>query len=499
MFTILDELIIRTRNGLLQGIRQQGVRAWKGIPYAEPPIGKRRFRRPVPAQSWTGIREAAAAGPLAPQPVDPAGGVFGLKRGDIQQSEDCLYLNIWAPDSVSGEPLPVMVWIHGGAFVTGGGGLPIYDGSALAERGGLIVVSISYRLGALGFAHMGPYSDGSDDGYVSNAGLLDQIAALEWIKDNIASFGGDPTQVTVFGESAGSMSIAALLAMPAAKGLFSRAIMQSGASQAITDEQGRLLAKALIESLGVADHQLDKLDSLSTEDILLAGNKLKQAAGSSAIMLFQPVIDGKELPLDPLESVAQGSATGIELIIGTNREEGALFIQDGMPLLSGEKNAKAYAAVTGEPRAASWIGDYPMTVDGQRQAMTELYFWRSALRFAEAHRKHAPVWMYRFDFALVPGHRLLGTAFHSAEIPFVLGHLGLLQSAGMPVDAGAQAVAEQMQDAWAAFGKSGSPSTPQLEWQAYDGDQRWTMIFGEESGLVSDPEPEKRKRLTESA
>ncbi|MGN7357888.1 carboxylesterase/lipase family protein [Paenibacillus sp. SAF-054] len=492
----MDELVIRTQQGLLQGIRQPGVRAWKGIPYAEPPIGKRRFRRPLPAQPWNGIRQADVSGPLAPQPVDPSGGIFGLKRGEIPQSEDCLYLNVWAPDAVTDKPLPVMVWIHGGAFVTGGGGLPIYDGSQLARRGGLIVVSISYRLGALGFTHMGTYSDGSEDGYVSNAGLLDQIAALEWVQNNIESFGGDPRQVTVFGESAGSMSIAALLAMPAAKGLFGRAIMQSGASQAISSEQGSYLARKLLDSLGVSQDNLDTLPSLKTEDILTAGNKLKQAAGASAIMLFQPVIDGKELPLDPLECVARGSAAGIEVIIGTNREEGALFIQDGMPLLSGDKNAKAYAAVTGEPEAATWIRDYPETVDGQRQAMTELYFWRSALKFAEAQRKYAPVWMYRFDFALVPGHRVLGTAFHSAEIPFVLGNLGLLASAGLPIDPGAEAVAIIMQDAWAAFAKSGSPSTEHLDWPSYGGDKRWTMLFGKESKRVSDPESGKRQRIT---
>lgn len=492
----LDDLIIRIHSGVIQGIRQHGVKAWKGIPYAEPPVGERRFRRPAPVQPWQGTRIADTPGPLAPQPVDPAGGAFGLKRGEIPQSEDCLYVNVWAPDNPSKEPLPVMVWIHGGAFVTGGGGLPIYDGSVLARRGGLIVVTLSYRLGPLGFGHWAPYSNGEEDGYVSNAGLLDQIAALEWVQSNITAFGGDPQQVTVFGESAGSMSIAALLAMPAAKGLFSRAIMQSGASQAIPDQQGRLLAKALLDMLDVSEGGLEKLASVPAEEILRAGERLKQAAGASAVMLFQPVIDGKELPLSPLQAISQGSAAGVEIIIGINQDEGALFIKEGAPLLSMEENAKAYTAMTGTPEAASWIEDYAVTVEGQRQAMTDLYFFRSALLFADAQRSHASVWMYRYDFAMIPGHPLLGKAFHSAEIPFVLNNLELLQAAGLPVDERMRVMAEQMQDAWVAFAKRGNPSTETLEWPSYDSDKRWTMLFAEESHVDADPEAEKRRKLT---
>ncbi|MFU1794322.1 carboxylesterase/lipase family protein [Paenibacillus azoreducens] len=492
----MEELIIRIHSGHIEGIKDNGVRAWRGIPYAQPPVGERRFRKPAPVKPWTGTRKTETPGPLAPQPVDPAGGAFGLKRDTFPQSEDCLYLNVWVPDIPVEEPLPVMVWIHGGAFVTGGGGLPIYDGSELACRGGLIVVSLSYRLGPFGFVHLGPFSGEGEDGYVSNAGLLDQIAALEWIQNNIAAFGGDPKQVTVFGESAGSMSIAALLAMPAAKGLFCRAIMQSGASQALPDRNGRILTQNLLDELGVPQDDLDKLASIPTEEIMRAGNKLKQAAGAGAVMLFQPVIDGKELPLFPLEAVSQGAAAGIEVIIGTNRDEGALFIKDGMPLLAEEENAKAYVAVTGAPEAESWIRDYPLTVDGQREAMTELYFWRSSLQFADAQLKHAPVWMYRFDFGMTPGHPLLGKAFHSAEIPFVLHNLDLLQSAGTPVDERMRSVAEQMVNAWAAFARSGNPSTEGLDWPAYREDQRWTMVFAEESRVVRDPEAEKRRKLT---
>ncbi|MWV45416.1 carboxylesterase family protein [Paenibacillus sp. HJL G12] len=492
----MDDLTIRIHSGLIEGIRLNGVKAWKGIPFAEPPVGDRRFRRPAPVEPWTGTRKTQAPGPLAPQPVDPTGGAFGLKRGDIPQSEDCLYVNVWAPETPAASSLPVMVWIHGGAFVTGGGGLPIYDGGNLADRGGLIVVSISYRLGPLGFAPLGHYSEGDEDGYVSNAGLLDQIAALEWVRDNIAAFGGDPGDVTVFGESAGSMSIAALMAMPKAKGLFRRAIMQSGASQAISERHGRTLAKALLDELGVREDELDKLLAIPAEEILRAGDKLKRAAGAAAVMFFQPVIDGTELPRPPLVSIAEGSAEGIQVVIGTNRDEGALFIKEDTPMLPAEANAKAFVTVTGTPEAASWIEGYPLTAEGQRQAMTDLYFWRSSLQFAEAQRKHARVWMYRYDFGMIPGHPLLGKAFHSAEIPFVLGNLDLLQAAGIPVDARMRRMADQMQAAWIAFAKNDNPSAEGLEWPFYENNTRWTMEFDEESGTVQDPESGKRKMLT---
>jgi para-nitrobenzyl esterase len=428
--------------------------------------------------------------------VDPSGGVFGLKRDSFPQSEDCLHLNVWVPDVPLKEPLPVMVWIHGGTFVTGGGGLPIYDGSELARRGGVIVVSLSYRLGPLGFVHLGPFSGEEEDGYVSNAGLLDQIAALEWVQNNIAAFGGDPKRVTVFGESDGSMSIAALLAMPAAKGLFCRAIMQSGASQALPDRYGRILTQNLLDELGVKQDELDKLALIRAEEIMRASDKIKQAAGSGAVMLFQPVVDGKELPLSPLEAVSQGEAAGIEVIIGTNRDEGALFIKDGMLHLAEEVIAKAYVAVTGTPEAASWIKNYPLTIEGQSEAMTELYFWRSSLQFVDAQLKHAPVWMYRFDFGMTPGHPLLGKAFHSAEIPFVLYNLDLLQTVGFQVDEKMRSVAEQMLNAWVSFARSGDPSTEGLDWPVYHEDKRRTMVFAEESKIVQDPEAEKRRMLT---
>ncbi|QGG54617.1 carboxylesterase/lipase family protein [Paenibacillus sp. B01] len=490
----MDSLHIRSRSGTLQGIRANGTRAWKGIPFAQPPVGDRRFRRPLPPQPWAGVRDASQPGPLAPQPIDPTGGSFGIPRTGIPQSEDCLYLNVWAPEEPSAEPLPVMVWIHGGSFVTGGGGLPVYDGASLARRGGLIVVSISYRLGALGFLHLGPHADESDpDGYVSNAGLLDQIAALQWVQADIGAFGGDPSRVTVFGESAGAMSIAALLAMPAAKGLFARAILQSGASQALPDKQGRVLAQAYLDMLGAQSPE--QLAGLTAEELQQAADRLKRAAGESAIMLFQPVVDGRTLPAPPVEAVAAGSAAGVDLIVGINRHEGALFVRPGMKLLSDEQNARAYVAVTGAPEAAGWVLDYPRTTEGQQQAMTDLFFLRSALQLAEAQLRYGRVWFYRYDF-VSPGHPVLQTAFHAAEVPFVLGNLELLREHGWTIDERMERVSAAAMDAWLAFARSGSPATAELDWPAYEAERRAVMLLDADSRVALDPEPDKWARLT---
>ena len=492
----MDDLIIRTRTGLVQGSRQNGARAWQGIPFAEAPVGVRRFRKPVPAATWDGVRPALKAGPLATQPVDPSGGIFGLSRADIPQSEDCLNVNVWAPDASANEPMPVMVWIHGGSFLTGGGGLAEYDGSVLARRGGLIVVTLSYRLGPFGFLHLAPFSDEQDgEKYTSNTGLLDQIAALEWVRDNIAAFGGDPGRVTVFGESAGSMSIAALLAMPAAKGLFSRAIMQSGASQALTDAQGRMLAQAYLGMLGIENGELHRLAELPASAFMQAEARLRQEYASEAIMLFQPVVDGDTLPLLPLQAVAAGSAAGIEIMIGTNLHEGALFIREESHLLTPEQAADMYTVSTGTPEAREWVTGYPVTVDGQQQMMTELYFWRTAVQFAEAQLGHGPLWMYRFDFT-VEGHSIFDKAFHLAEIPFAFFNLDLLQSVGLEINEDMRQMAVRTQNIWLAFAWTGNPSTEELEWPTYELPERYTLLIDAESRVVSDPDADKRKLLT---
>ncbi|WP_025692898.1 carboxylesterase family protein, partial [Paenibacillus zanthoxyli] len=251
-----------TMYGKVRGIQDHGINIWRGIPFAAPPAGERRFRAPEPPASWNGVRDCFAYGSVCYQPPDRKGTRFPEEAPVYD--EDCLYLNVWAP--AGAEALPVMVWIHGGTFLTGAGSQPLFDGAALALSGNVVVVSVNYRLGPFGFLHLAPLGNGNS----SNAGLLDQIAALEWIRGNIAGFGGDPQRVTVFGESAGSMSIAALLAMPAARGLLAGAIMQSGPSQAFRPEQGEAVALALLAELGIDRANAACLRELPAEAIMEA-------------------------------------------------------------------------------------------------------------------------------------------------------------------------------------------------------------------------------------
>jgi len=481
--------IVSTKYGRIEGRLENGARIWRGIPYAQPPIGKLRFRPPVPPAAWEGILDAHRFSPMCPQPVESSS---SMMTGAVTKtmSEDCLYLNVWAPGQQAGEPLPVMVWIHGGAFVTGSGSLPTYDGHSFATRGNVILVTINYRLGPFGFVHLSPFHEALS----SNVGLLDQIAALTWVKDNIAAFGGDPDRVTVFGESAGSMSIAALLAMPAAKGLFHQAIMQSGASQALPAGQAQQIADGLLQELGVTADGLEQLETMTAEQIFEAGERLKKRIGPGVNMIFQPVVEPDTLPLEPLQAVQAGSAASVPLLIGTNLDEGALFFRPNSPLIKEEHLVHAVAAMTGIQNAGAFTKQYPYTIDGHAQIMTDLYFWRSAVQFAAAHSGQAPVWMYRFDWTL-PEHPVLGKAMHALEIPFVFNTVRLFRNIGVEVDRDTQTLAERMQDAWAAFARTGSPDTPSLPWPQYDRSERSTMIFNSRSEVARDPDSDKRIML----
>ncbi|MCM3173719.1 carboxylesterase/lipase family protein [Paenibacillus sp. MER 99-2] len=483
----MRELQVETKYGTVQGELLHGTRVWKGIPYAKPPVGELRFQAPVPPESWDGIRQATQFGPENIQPRHESDWTGGQRP---VESEDSLYLNIWAPEKESSQSLPVMVWIHGGSFVSGSGSQPVYDGTQLAHRGDVIVVTINYRLGPLGFLHMAPLGES----YVTNAGLLDQAAALQWVKDNISAFGGDANNVTVFGESAGSMSIAALMAMPAAKGLFNRAIMQSGASQFITAEQASTMREGMLKILGVEPDNLHKLRTIPAEEIIAAGQTLKQQIGAGMALLFQPVLDGNTLPQTPLEAVNAGSAQDIPVLIGTTLHEGALFIQPHVPFSPELDMVQGVDFMAPDLDNRVAIADsYPKTADGQAQVMTDLFFWRSSLQYAAAQQKHAPVWMYRFDWVM-PEHPLLKRAIHSIEMFFVFNTLPVLKFMNAEPDEAAAELALKVQDAWISFAKQGKPETAGVAWPAYEQD-RATLIFNHEIEVVNDPEASKRELL----
>ncbi|WP_150270927.1 carboxylesterase/lipase family protein [Paenibacillus tepidiphilus] len=481
--------IARTIYGQLQGVPGEGVCVWRGIPFAAPPAFERRFAPPAAPEAWDGVRPADAFGPVSHQPVSSNGIRFAGTTPVY--SEDCLYLNVWSP-AEEGEKLPVMVWIHGGTFLTGAGSQPMFEGSELARNGRVVVVTINYRLGPLGFMHLAPFGEG----LASNLGLLDQIAALRWVQDNIAAFGGDPAQVTLFGESAGSMSIAALLAMPAAKGLFARAILQSGAAQCLPPEPAAAIAEAFLAELGLAaGGDLSPLRRLPVEEILQAAARMAyKLSGNALTMLFQPVLEPATLPEHPAAAIAAGAAAGIPLLIGTNRHEGHLFFREGQSAGDFAQGLKSLELMLGTGDLSGLADGYPHNWEGQAELLTDLMFWGSSVQLAERQLAHAPVWMYRYDWT-IPGHPLLGMAVHGAEIYYVFNTIALLHQYGVALTPEMERVAGLMQKTWTAFAHSGNPAVPEAEWPPYSLKERATQIIDVDVRVENDPDRAKRERI----
>lgn len=489
---MMESIIVHTRLGQLRGESVNGYHVWKGIPYAQPPVGELRFHAPQPLKPWEGVRAATSFGPICPQPMPSADSMTGNLVEPPEQSEDCLYLNVWTPASEApAEGRPVMVWIHGGAFVTGSGIIPLYDGARMAEKGDVVVVTINYRLGPLGFLHLTPWGDG----LTSNAGLLDQIAALEWVRDHIAAFGGNPAGVTVFGESSGAMSIAALLAMPAAEGLFQRAILQSGASQVLPTSQAEQVTAVYLRQLGVDTEHPERLFTLPTDALMLAMAKTHEVIRPGLAMIYQPVVDGVTLPDVPLSAIAQGSAKQVSVLIGTNLHEGDYFIRKESHLMDKTTACQALEMMMEMSDITELIEPFPVTIEGQAQMLTDLFFWHPALVLAAAQSVHTPVWMYRFDWTL-PGNPVFGKAVHGAEIAFVFDNLEMLSKLGLDIQPSMRTLAHDMQQAWVNFACTGKPVLPGREWPAYDREERTTAIFHHDITMEHDPEGDKRRRLT---
>ncbi|MCP5041379.1 MAG: carboxylesterase/lipase family protein, partial [bacterium] len=312
-------VIVETTSGKIEGLQDESVQVFRGIPYAAAPTGPRRFAPPAPPEPWTGVRDCTSFGCSAPQPPSL---LPGMAPG--VQNEDCLALNVYTPGADS-QQRPVMVWIHGGGFTGGSGSQALYEGTRLARRGQVVLVTINYRLGALGYLHLAAHADALE-GAASNLGQRDQIAALEWVRDNIASFGGDPAQVTIFGESAGGMAVATLLGMPAARGLFHRVIAQSGAAHAThSEDSAERVLEAVLDELGIARHEIARLREVSLEALLAAQGKAGLRVAASVMLPYAPAIDAETLPEHPLEVVRRGGAADVRMIVGANRDEWKLF------------------------------------------------------------------------------------------------------------------------------------------------------------------------------
>lgn len=482
--------IVESVYGKLRGQKKGNVTVWKGIPYAKPPIGDLRFRAPQPPESWAEVREAALFGPSAMQASSEIMGFLGNETDNT--SEDCLYLNVWSP-AADNRRRPVMVWIHGGAFTTGAGSSQTYDGRSFSAEGDVVVVTFNYRLGALGFLHLGGVG-GNDFSGSCNCGILDQIAALQWVQDNIGRFGGDPERVTVFGESAGAMSIGVLMAVPKAKGLFHQAILQSGAAaNVLSSSIAEKVSSRLLAALKIGHGEVDKIRQIPARQLV-------DTAALLPAMSLVPVVEGDLLPVHPEEAIAEGAAKGIPVLIGTNKDEYRLF--SFFDPRWKQSDPEEIPSIFENTFGLNWLEISRNLIAGEEldqsiydKLMTMSLFTYPALKLAELQVKQgAPVWMYRFDWETpVFGGEL--KACHSLELPFVwntLSRAGTDRLTGNPKER--KKLAEEMHHAWIRFARSGNPNTPKLpEWRAYNLEHRPVMIFNRENVLVHDPNSEERK------
>lgn len=539
----LDPLEIRVSGGLLRGVSERGIRAWRGIPYAAAPVGPLRFRAPVPVKPWRGVRDAAEFGPVATQSHK---GQFIGAHPRIPQSEDCLNLNVITPDEpVDGETLrPVMVFVHGGAYSVGSSRENPRQGEGLVRRGGIVYVGINYRLGALGYLDFSRYST-PERPFESNLGLRDQVAALAWVRANIRSFGGDPDAVTLFGESAGGNAVTTLMTVPAAAGLFSRAIAQSAPPNAVyppalTAEWAAGFVGILAEqTLGApADHLvrpdeqgsagLGSADEGSADQgsadqgsvpgpvesgltdaeavqLLLEADPARLARATTTLTVRSPdrypgtiplcpVIDGDFLPERPLDAFRDGRAHRIPLIIGTNEREGSLFSGRIDILASTPPRMRAVFANTKKKAKKALKALYP-GMPAARAALDfggDYSFWYPSVKVAERHSRYAPVYFYRFDAAPRLLRRMGLDATHGLELFPLFDRLDGWFGRGMTVLGGRRAfkaIGARMQRWWLAFAGTG---VPDADWPVYTEADRLTRIIDVRDRIESDPQAERR-------
>ncbi len=493
--------------GRIRGVWRDGLWSFSGVPYARSPEGDLRWRPPVPVEPWAEIRDASSFGPISVQPAAVAG-VTSPSDPDASepQSEDCLSLNIWTPELpdmplAAGHGRPVMVWIHGGGFTTGSGSVFLYRCGDLVRNGDAVVVTINYRLGALGFLGHRALSD--DAGHVGNWGLHDQIAALRWVQENIGQFGGDAGNVTIFGESAGGFSVAALLGIPSARGLFRRAIVQSGGAHVHSMPEAERAAGRLADALGVPTLDRDAMVRIPAVDLVAATNEIAKHRPDPGVvpLPFLPTLDEVFIPEHPLRAIQSGSAAEVDLIIGTNRDELTLF-ELGNPAL-GSLDESGVERWVGNAAPDVPIAELLSSYREARQSRQEgvgardmwvsigtdnVFRWPSLQLAAAQHANGAATYVYLFEWESPAFGGVLGSC-HALELPFVFGAVRvpavqLFTGTGPEVET----LSSQMQSAWLSFARSGDPGhSGSQPWSQWDPATRSTMVFGRHSGVVEAP------------
>lgn len=501
---------VETNCGKIRGLADNGVNVFKGIPYAESPEGERRFAPPVKLQPWTGVRDALEFGDRAMQDdnafgLNPALVKLFAGRAMPPMSENCLVLNVWTPAVHDGRKRPVMFWCHGGAFISGSGDSPWYEGTNLCRKGDVVVVTINHRLGAFGYLHLGEFGD-EEFAASGNAGMLDIVAALEWVRDDIAAFGGDAGNVTIFGESGGGAKVSVLMAMPAAHGLFHKAIIQSGpAVEMASRDDAAETSRQLLSELELRPDKVSELRRIPAPRIAQAQaavlKKVSMMSFSNRRRVgFNPVVDGKHLPGGPFAPTAPAISAKVPLMIGTNKDEMTLFFGFA-PWLDGLDEAAM------RKRVQMFVGDQADRIikhyrrarpnDSKRDLVLAIAT-DHAMRIPSlitADRKvaqhAAPVFVYMFTWETpVLDGRLKSP--HALEIPFVFD---TVQTSGLTGDSPTRfALADKMSSAWLAYARTGNPNHEEIpNWPPYSTEQRPTMMFDDQCRVENDPYSTERK------
>lgn len=507
--------IASTSLGKLRGGFAGGIHSFKGVPYGSSTAGAMRFLPPAPPKPWKGVRDALQIGPPAPQDRSrlPSGG-SGMPVPDLigpgEMSEDCLVLNVWTP-GLPAANRPVMVWLHGGSYSIGSSGAPMYDGAALAAKHDVVVVGVNHRLNVLGFLYLGKIA-GEKYADSGNAGMLDVALALRWIRDNIAQFGGDPGNVTLFGQSGGGGKVGALMAMPAAKGLFHKAIVESGSELRVnTSQEADETARKFLAHIGVTRGRLNGLVDMPMEQVVTRMHSMMDPDPMSA---FGPVVDGRSLSRHPFDPDAPAISANVPMIIGTTSTEMTNLLGHAHPELFSLSEAqmrsrlKRLPGLADDSRLNAAIGAYRRDLptatpsDIYFAAATDEFVWMDAIRQAErkATQGVAPAYMYLFSWRTpVWGGKLRSP--HGIEIPFVFENLGEAKDR-IGTGADLRSLADKVSGAWVAFARTGNPNHSGIpRWPAYTSKDRATMILADQCKVVNDPQKDVRLvlgNLTES-
>jgi len=501
--------IVETTSGKLRGTEEAGILAFRGIPYGASTAGRNRFLPPLAPQSWAGVRDALHYQGHAPQAIDgvtrrPEMADFSGAPDTTPEGEDCLTLNLWTPGS-SGKR-PIMVWFHGGAFSYGSANSIRTQGNSLCRRGDVVVVTVNQRLNIFGHLYLAEIG-GPDFARSGNAGTLDMLAALQWVRDNAAAFGGDPNNVTIFGESGGGGKVSTLLAMPAAQGLFHRAIIQSGATVRLIDkDRANRLAEAVLQAVGLTSKQMAELQMVPVAQLLAAIAPASRAIGPTDHKLFDrynfgPVVDGRILPAQPYDPAATDISKNIPLMIGDMKDEMAIFLAPDDKVWNrtlSEAELRTRVAAVANTDTDRVIELYKRLHPETNPAelliaiLTDSNFRLRSLTLAQrkASQNAAPVYMYAFNWETpVHGGRL--KAPHAMDVPFTfdtLEHVGSTDRSPA-----AHELAARMSTTWIAFARTGKPDNPAIpHWPAYNAQTRETMILNTNWSVIADPNRETR-------